>query len=116
MTPSARPRRTVLVSIPKVPAAETDQPEDAGPACGWFESSWALRQGLAVQELGASDLPDPDGTLAALWFAALATPQPAGQPGGSDTAWRRQPLLVVAMHLPALVGPGDAPTAPATSG
>lgn len=72
MTPSARPRRTVHVSIPKVPPAETDLADDGSPACGWFESSWALRQGLAVQELGASDLPDPDGTLAALWFAALA--------------------------------------------
>ena len=74
MTPSARPRRTVHVSIPQVHQAETDLADDPSPACGWFESSWALRQGLAVQELGASDLPDTDGTLAALWFAALGAP------------------------------------------
>ena len=36
-------------------------------ACGWFDSSWALRQGLAV-----SELPDSDGAVAALWFAELA--------------------------------------------
>ena len=35
--------------------------------CGWFDSSWALREGLAV-----SDLPDGDGAVAALWFADLA--------------------------------------------
>ena len=36
------------------------------PACGWFESSWDLQQGLAV-----SELPDRDGAAAALWFSAL---------------------------------------------
>lgn len=45
-------------------------PEDGPPGCGWFDSSWALDQGLAV-----SDLPDSDGTVAALWFAQLA-PRP----------------------------------------
>ncbi len=78
MTPMIRPRRTVHVSIPKVPAPDAAAPDDGGPACGWFESSWALRQGLAVQELGASELPDSDGTLAALWFAALGAPAAAG--------------------------------------
>ena len=34
-------------------------------ACGWFESSWELQQGLAV-----SDLPDADDGLTALWFPA----------------------------------------------
>lgn len=46
-------------------------PEDGPPGCGWFDSSWALDQGLAV-----SDLPDSDGTVAALWFAQLA-PRPS---------------------------------------
>jgi len=79
MTTPARTRVIVHVSIPKVPAAVPDgaEPADAtdgaGPVCGWFESSWALRQGLAVQELGPGELPD-DGTVAALWLAALATP------------------------------------------
>ena len=79
MSTSARPRRPVRVSIPTVPPLDGDPPEEDGsPVCGWFESSWALREGLAVQELGASDQPAPDGTLAALWFAALAAaPSPA---------------------------------------
>ncbi|MDH4390182.1 MAG: hypothetical protein QE285_02010 [Aquabacterium sp.] len=83
MTPSDRPRRTVLVSIPTVPPLETAPADDASPACGWFESSWELRQGLAVQELGASELPDADGTLAALWFAALAAP-----PAAASARWQ----------------------------
>lgn len=41
---------------------------DAGDAraCGWFDSSWDLRQGLAVSELPEAELP-----VAALWFAEL---------------------------------------------
>ena len=78
MTTPARARVIVHVSIPKVPADSSEVPDagdvaDDGPVCGWFESSWALRQGLAVQELGPAELPD-DGTVAALWLAALATP------------------------------------------
>ena len=68
MNPSARPRLIVHVSIPRVPAAAADEAADPAPACGWFESSWALRNGLAV-----SELPDSDGSVAALWFAALAS-------------------------------------------
>lgn len=41
--------------------------EPAESACGWFESSWELRQGLHV-----SELPDSDLAVAALWFAGLA--------------------------------------------
>ena len=41
--------------------------EAAESACGWFDSSWELRQGLAV-----SDLPDSDLIVAALWFGKLA--------------------------------------------
>lgn len=72
MTPSARPRLVVHVSIPKVPAATPDEASEAAPECGWYESSWALRQGLAVSELA-----DSDGTVAALWFAAPAGPASA---------------------------------------
>ena len=43
----------------------------ATPACGWFESSWDLQQGLAV-----SELPDRDGAAAALWFSALDSAYP----------------------------------------
>ena len=35
-------------------------------ACGWFDSSWELRHGLAVSELPEAELP-----VAALWFAEL---------------------------------------------
>jgi len=78
MTTPTRARVIVHVSIPKVPVASTEVAEaaeavDDGPVCGWFESSWALRQGLAVQELGPGELAD-DGTVAAPWLAALATP------------------------------------------
>ncbi len=78
MTTPTRARVIVHVSIPKVPVASTEVAEaaeavDDGPVCGWFESSWALRQGLAVQELGHGELA-ADGTVAALWLAALATP------------------------------------------
>ncbi len=53
------------------PAGVAAGPAPAGsagtpPACGWFESSWDLQQGLAV-----SELPDRDGAAAALWFSAL---------------------------------------------
>ncbi len=41
---------------------------DAGDrrVCGWFDSSWELRQGLAVSELPEAELP-----VAVLWFAEL---------------------------------------------
>ena len=54
--------------LPLLPADDDAMALEAtSPVCGWFDSSWALRQGLAV-----SDLPDSDGAVAALWFAELA--------------------------------------------
>jgi hypothetical protein len=47
-------------------ASEAVAVDEETRACGWFESSWALHQGLAV-----SELPDSDGAVAALWFAEL---------------------------------------------
>jgi hypothetical protein len=38
----------------------------AAPPCGWFDSSWELRQGLAVRELPEAEL-----SVAVLWFAEL---------------------------------------------
>ena len=55
------------------PAALPDAAAPAGPACGWFESSWDLQQGLRV-----SEWPDSDGPVAALWFATLAASGAAG--------------------------------------
>ena len=46
-------------------AADHAEPGDVR-ACGWFDSSWELRQGLAVNELPEAELP-----VAALWFAEL---------------------------------------------
>ena len=51
----------------RLQAAGPEQGDGPGRhACGWFESSWDLQQGLAV-----SELPDSDGTVAALWFTQL---------------------------------------------
>lgn len=58
-------------------APEAPAVDEQARACGWFESSWALRQGLAV-----SELPDSDGAVAALWFAELAAV------GGRPAAWQ----------------------------
>jgi hypothetical protein len=44
---------------------------EATSGCGWFDSSWELRQGLAISELPASEL-----AVAALWFPALAVAVP----------------------------------------
>lgn len=88
MATTDRPRIVVHVSIPRVPpaAAAGDPPADEhGPVCGWYDSSWALRQGLAVQELGPCELPD-DGTLAALWLAALAGPAAASVAAAASAA------------------------------
>ena len=64
MNTSTRHRLIVHVSIPRVPPQGDDLADDGTPACGWYESSFALRQGLAV-----SEMPDSDGSVAALWFA-----------------------------------------------
>ena len=49
----------------RVQAADPAQGEGPGQhACGWFESSWDLQQGLAVSELS-----DRDGTAAAMGFS-----------------------------------------------
>jgi hypothetical protein len=70
MNSSLRPRVIVHHSVPRVqpPSDGIAVAVDDGsePACGWYESSFALRQGLAV-----SELTDSDGSVAALWFAAL---------------------------------------------
>lgn len=66
MNTSIRPRLVVHVSIPKVQPHIDEGADEGAQACGWYESSFALRQGLAV-----SELPDSDGSVAALWFAAL---------------------------------------------
>ena len=53
------------------PAPAAARPADATPpeasACGWFDSSLDLQQGLAVSELA-----EPDWTVLALWFGPAA--------------------------------------------
>ena len=52
------------------------------PACGWFDSSWELRQGLAVNELPEAELP-----VAALWFAELMPVVLPMSALGVESAW-----------------------------
>lgn len=76
MISSQRPQIRVHQSVPPVQpladglASAVDERGSAAADCGWYESSFALRQGLAVSELD-----DSDGSVAALWFAQL---RPAG--------------------------------------
>lgn len=76
MNSSLRPRITVHHRVPHVPppadgvVPAVDDHDPAATDCGWYASSFALRQGLVVRELDASD-----GQVAALWFA-----QQFGQP------------------------------------
>lgn len=52
------------------PAEPAEPPEPA--ACGWFDSSHALRQGLEVTEW-----PEADGPVAALYFLDRVGPRSA---------------------------------------
>ena len=64
---------TVIASPPAdagAPSAAAPVPPDSGSACGWFDSSLDLRQGLAVRELA-----EPDWTVMALWFGPAALRQ-----------------------------------------
>lgn len=82
MNSSPRPHTTVHRRVPHVqPSADAtvgtvDDQVCAAADCGWYESSFALRQGLAVSELD-----DSDGSLVALWFAPSARPLTQAQPG-----------------------------------
>lgn len=51
-------------------------------ACGWFDSSWELRQGLAVNELPEAEL-----AVAALWFAELLPVVLPASALGLESAW-----------------------------
>ena len=66
--PAAQPaaHRAEPMAAPSPDSGEDT--DDTAPVCGWFESSHVLRQGLVV-----SELPDSDGSVAALWFAQLAS-------------------------------------------
>ena len=67
--PAPAARLSTLPFLPFVEVVDAAALAKAESACGWFESSWDLRQGLAV-----SELPDSELALAALWFTALAGP------------------------------------------
>jgi hypothetical protein len=51
-------------------------------SCGWFDSSWELHQGLAVNELPEAELP-----VAALWFADLMPVLLPASALAADSAW-----------------------------
>ncbi len=53
---------------PALPQAADTPPEAS--ACGWFDSSLDLRQGLAVSEMA-----EPDWTVLVLWFGPTALRQ-----------------------------------------
>jgi len=65
-------------------AAASSDAGDAGTArpCGWFDSSWELRQGLAVNELPEAELP-----VAALWFAELTPAQLPASALAVESGW-----------------------------
>ncbi len=46
----SRPRSAIVL-----PALQDEDEVDALPGCGWFDSSWELRRGLAVIEGPALD-------------------------------------------------------------
>ena len=61
------PRLSVVRPPSALAVIDAEPLDKAESACGWFESSWDLRHGLAV-----SELPDSESALAALWFSGLA--------------------------------------------
>ena len=70
-----------LASSAASAAAGHAEPGDVR-ACGWFDSSWELRQGLAVKELPEAELP-----VAALWFAELMPVVLPASALGLESAW-----------------------------
>ena len=69
-----------------LPVETVEATEAAESACGWFDSSWDLRQGLAV-----SELPDSELAVAALWFSGPAFDRrslPSGSPGAISVQWQ----------------------------
>jgi hypothetical protein len=62
-------------------AAGPAEPGDVR-ACGWFDSSWELRQGLAVNEWPEAELP-----VAALWFAELMPVLLPASALAGESAW-----------------------------
>jgi hypothetical protein len=87
LIPTHRPLPAPIPAPPPLPVLALDEAEPALRACGWFDSSWELQQGLAVAELPEAEL-----AVAALWFAdqpragrALAALLPALP--AIDSAW-----------------------------
>ena len=63
-------------------AAVVTTEQGGGRTCGWFDSSWELRHGLAVNELPEAELP-----VAALWFAELRPAQLPLSALAVESAW-----------------------------
>ena len=62
------PEVALQPAVPAAAAAAAVLPEAS--ACGWFDSSLDLRQGLAVSEMA-----EPDWTVLVLWFGPVALRQ-----------------------------------------
>ena len=90
LAPLRRPKPAVVcdagdaAATHALAAATAAASSDAGDAraCGWFDSSWELRQGLAVNELPEAELP-----VAALWFAELMPVVLPMSALGVESAW-----------------------------
>jgi hypothetical protein len=87
LIPTHRPLPAPTPALPPLQVLALDESEPTVRACGWFDSSWELQQGLAVAELPEAEL-----AAVALWFAdqpragrALAALLPALP--AIDSAW-----------------------------
>ena len=69
--PAAVPLAMAAVAAAEKGAEKVAPAAEPG-ACGWFDSSLDLRQGLAVSEVR-----DPDWTVLLLWFGPAALRGPA---------------------------------------
>ncbi len=63
-------------------AAVVDVRPDDARSCGWFDSSWELQHGLAVNEWADTELP-----AAALWFADLVPVVLPASALAAESAW-----------------------------
>ena len=63
-------------------AVSADLCPDDPRSCGWFDSSWELQHGLAVNEWAEAELP-----AAALWFADLVPLVLPASALAAESAW-----------------------------
>ena len=69
---------THALAVSSSAAVTPDDPR----SCGWFDSSWELQHGLAVNEWADTELP-----AAALWFADLVPVVLPASALAAESAW-----------------------------